>query len=69
MRNVDIHTMTQTELALLKHEITDEIRQLREVGRDIGTSSDQESAIDARYTLVDEIDRELAHRRTHPNGD
>ena len=69
MRHVNVHTMTKTELALLKHEITDEIRQLRESIRDLGSTAPRQSHIDERYSLVDEIDRELAHRRTHPNGD
>ena len=69
MRHVDVHRMTSIELALLKHEITDEIRQLREVSFDLGPTAARESSIEERYSLMAEINRELAHRRIHPEGD
>ena len=63
MRKIEPHAMSRTRLALIKRELTEEIRHLREAQHDLEPSADREDSIRRRQKLMDDIDRELAHRR------
>ena len=61
--NIDVHALTNTQLASMKRELIEELRHIQEAVHTLGPSSARDRALLERRELLDHIDRELAHRR------
>ena len=59
----DIHHMTDTQLELASMDLRAQIAQLVEVLHDLGPSQLRDSQLAERRTQLEEIERELTHRR------
>jgi len=67
MRRIDVHKLTPTQLDHLRAELREEISSLRAVLHDLGPSLQRESALLERRGLLEQVERELAHRRKDPH--
>lgn len=59
----DIQGMTENQIALRVRQLYDDIRELRHAIHDLGPSGTRDDAIASRREEIDELERELAHRR------